>query len=267
MEAIIRTASVSAESRQLRRRPGRPAATAPLAAPAATVAAPAIAAAPVLRSKPPASPLPHVSAADIEAHGKACEAEFAALRLKAAQELASARAEAEQELASAHADAERRGYAAGEEKGERAATELMQAQIDRFKSLASQLNLSKLKVLDDAEDAVVEIAFAAICRVLGGHAASRDTVLGIVREAAAAVRDREQVLVRLHHEDLSLLSDYGDVPELDVRLVADQTVRLGGCIVDSSTGSLDARIETQVARLGEALRAARAARQQDEKAV
>ena len=182
-------------------------------------------------------------------------------------ELARMRSAGERELASALADAERRGYAAGEERGEREAREQLQAQIDRVKALAVQLAQSKLRVLDDAEDGVVELAFAAVCRIIGDEGTTRAALARMVRAGMAGARERENVTVRMHPDDAALLRMGEQGPEPDIRVSADPSVALGGCIVDSGTGSLDSRIETQIAALGAALLAVRAARRQTGEAV
>jgi flagellar assembly protein FliH len=161
------------------------------------------------------------------------------------------------ELAELRAEAERRGYAVGHEKGEAEGRRLLQAQIDRFQGLAAQLVQARAAVLADAEDGVVELAFAALCRILGEQAASRDGVHAMVARCAADVREREQVGIRLHPDDVALLDDGAGH---HARFSADPGIALGGCIVDSSTGALDARLETQLTRLAETLLAVRAAR-------
>ena len=173
------------------------------------------------------------------------------MRLKVQAELAGLRAEAQQ-----------RGYAAGLEKGEAEARRQLQTQIERVQGLAAQLSQAKAAMLKDAEDGAVELAFAALCRILGEQAPTREGVLAMVERCAAGARAHEQVSVRLHPDDVALL----DPAEAHaVRFVADAGIALGGCIVDSSTGSLDARLETQLARLAETLAAVRAARRAAER--
>jgi flagellar assembly protein FliH len=286
MDAIIRAAAVSNVAFELRRRGERAAAAparagaAPLAAasaapppapsataapagverapakeapasvaPPATVAAPA---APAATSVPPAA-VPTTAPAAPAARAQQAPVPTA---VTAAQQEAERR-KVQAELAELRAEAERRGYAVGQEKGEADARRLLQAQIDRFQGLAAQLAQARAAVLADAEDGVVELAFAALCRILGEQAASRDGVHAMVARCAADVREREQVGIRLHPDDVALL---GDVAGHHARFSADPGIVLGGCIVDSSTGALDARLEIQLARLAETLLAVRAAR-------
>ncbi|KQQ96172.1 hypothetical protein ASF77_21965 [Massilia sp. Leaf139] len=191
----------------------------------------------------------------------------AALRERDA-ELAQLHAQIEKikaDLAVIHADAEKKGYDAGAAKGEKAAAQLLQGQIERAQSLLAELAQTRGQVLDDAEDALVEVAYTAVCRILGEQGAKRDAVARLVREAAAATRDG--LTVRLHPDDAAMLRAGREGVEDQVRIAADPAVKLGGCVVDSGKGTLDARFEIQLALLGEALLAARAARQPGEDAA
>ena len=167
------------------------------------------------------------------------------------------RLEVQAELAELRAEAQRRGYAAGIEKGEAEARRQLQTQIERVQGLAAQLAQARAAVLEDAEDGAVELAFAVLCRILGEQAASRQGVLAMVERCAGGARAREQATVRLHPDDFALL---GPATPHGARFTPDADIALGGCIVDSSTGSLDARLETQLARLAETLAGVRAAR-------
>ena len=290
MDAIIRSVNLSGETRQLRRASERKAApsgnagtpatapvppVAPIApakpvapvkpsaapAPAPAPAAPtAKAAAPTLFVKPSdVAPAPFATAYEDEKE-RQLEAERAAKR-KVEQELASLKSKTDEELAALRAEAEKRGFAAGQAKGEAAAQEMLQTQVDRFKSLAMQLSQSRAKVLEDAEDSIVEIVFTAICRVLGEQAATRTNIIRMVRDCVGEARDPNQVNVRLHPDDVSLLQDsVASGIDVQVRISADPDIRLGGCVVESATGSLDARLETQLERLQASLQSVRAER-------
>ncbi len=182
------------------------------------------------------------------------DAEIAALRI-AAQRAANA-------LAESRADAKVRGYEDGEKKGEQAARQALAAEIARVKGLAGQIAKAGERILTDSEDQVAEVIFTALCRLIGEQGASRCAIDGTVRETVAALRTREQIIVRLHPADAALLcsecrEDGGAGPW---RVEADPSIVLGGCIVESAVGALDARFETQLALLGAALNAARAAR-------
>jgi len=292
MDPIIRSAPVSPVTRRI----GRPAPAVP-----AAPAAPAVAVAPTVDAvlAPAAVPLaptmalptavavspvpaePVVPARDYAAElarAEAAHEEALATLAKRDAELARCQAdvdtlrEAQQkaaiDLADAYADAETRGYAAGEKKGLQDAKAALQAQVDRVGGLFEQIGSARGALMESAEDAMVDIVFAAICRILGERGADRDTIRTIVRETVASTREREQVVARLHPDDAALLKGDGDLAGMgDVRISADASIALGGCIIDGPGGTLDARFDTQLELLAAALKAARAGRQAEQDAA
>jgi flagellar assembly protein FliH len=108
------------------------------------------------------------------------------------------------------------------------------------------------------EEVIVEIAFEAVCKILGEAWCRPDGVLAAVREVIRNAREREQLLVHLAPGDHELVSRHrssllqnGDSGHIE--LVADERVVLGGCLVETSGGTLDGRLETQLQRLRDTL--------------
>ncbi len=190
---------------------------------------------------------------------------------KLEQELAEIRLRSDEELSSLRMQAERRGFAVGEEKGELAAKEALQNQIERLKNVAQQLLQSKNQLIDEAQDMMVEIVFTALCKIIGDNSSNRDILMQVVRDCVGETRSPNQVHIRLHPDDLALLQEGGEaggagsVLGLDpqLRFSADTSIVLGGCIVDSAQGSLDARLETQLTKLRDTLLAVRHERKQE----
>jgi flagellar assembly protein FliH len=116
---------------------------------------------------------------------------------------------------------------------------------------------------------MVALCWETVCRMLGEQAATSDGVRMHVLETLRTWRARGALSVHLNPGDLQQIAD-GTAgraaidSELEraghtgVQWIADPTVALGGCIVRSEEGGLDARLETQLAALKVALLAARA---------
>jgi flagellar assembly protein FliH len=150
------------------------------------------------------------------------------------------------------------GRAAGREESQQAlATELA-----RVRSIAGKLSEALASAIGGLEDIAVAIAFESICKVLGEAAMTEAGVRALVRQAAAHAKNQERLLVRLHAADLSTLSAAGALNAIvpsgkNVSWVADSSIELGGCVVETDGGGLDARLETQIERMRAALLAAR----------
>jgi flagellar assembly protein FliH len=113
----------------------------------------------------------------------------------------------------------------------------------------------------------VALAFAAACSVLGDTALNAAGVRGALRGALAQLRTRPLVALRVHPQDLQLLRSDSAIAELITRhgaagalqWRADEQVVLGGCVLETAEGTLDARLETQLEALRASLLATRAA--------
>lgn len=279
MESIIRRASLAAAPRRIGRPgPVLPVQAAPLAAAVAADAAP-------LKAPAPAQALPTAPTPDNAALREEALA-AALLQLRREQEAAwqerlagqereheeamAALAEAERKLdadaASALAAARDEGLAQGAaqalaEARAQAAAELAHA-MDAVRAAGAALDAERAALATGQEDMLVEIAFAAVCRVLGEQGATRSGIAGHVRSLLAQ-QAGGPVAVHLHPDDAELLAQHGGLGA-QVQLCADPAVELGGCLLVSERGTLDARFEVQVAALRNALLEARARRAADE---
>ena len=169
----------------------------------------------------------------------------------------------EQELIERREEAERRGFASGFERGQEAGTKALADQVERMLAISATLQKAKSAVLETAQDAIVEIAYTALCRVIGTAVADRATVTSMVNHALGMVNHRDEVTVWLHPQDAALVQQTLAHDETSLTcgpataVRGDPSLDLGGCIVESATGSLDARLDTQLGRLREALMLAR----------
>jgi flagellar assembly protein FliH len=144
------------------------------------------------------------------------------------------------------------GYRDGYDAGAAKAGEERAALAERFKRLIASVEQALAAQIEGAEDAMVEIAYAAACKVIGDAALTEAGVRGAVRTAMQGVRAREVVAVRIALADREMLG-----AEVPGEVLADERVALGGCIVETSGGSLDARLDTQLRLLADTLARAR----------
>jgi flagellar biosynthesis/type III secretory pathway protein FliH len=251
MEAIIRAAAIAKVTRQLRR---------PMVPPSrlgGDVSGPLAA-----EGMPAPGPVDPGAIADDSRQDYARELTRLANEFQQqqnAQELVM-RQQREVDLAQAKSAAERLGYAAGLAQGEGAAQQQVVEQAARLVSAVHELHAARLAVIDSAEDIMVDIVYSALCRIVGESAGQRAVVVGMVNQVLHHFREHEPLVVRLHPQDLALVQQA--LPELDLdtaqtQLRADATLKMGGCLVESSVGTLDARLDTQLSRLRDTLLQAR----------
>jgi flagellar assembly protein FliH len=241
MEQIIRAASLAAVGRRLRQSPQR---GAPTAAQVQTLP---------MQKEPDAS---------ADAQLLQLQEQLASEAAAHAAELAAERERVNEQLVDALADAERRGLASGLEQAKASALAVVQERLHLMATLATALTQSRTRLMDEAEDALVEFVFGTVCRILGEQGTSRTGLAAQVHLQLASLRERAAVTVRVHPDDAELLMTDGQLPST-VRIAPDRSVDSGGCLIDSAAGTLDARLDTQMQQLRAALLIARAARRDE----
>ena len=145
----------------------------------------------------------------------------------------------------------------GHEKGVEQGRAECEAQLQALHQLTGSMRAALADGIAGSEDVIVEIAFEAIGKLLGQALAQREGVQAAVREVIRGVHERERLVVRVSPRDHALLAAEGFKPKNGdaqaVELLADERVELGGCLIETSGGTLDGRLETQLKRLCDTL--------------
>jgi flagellar assembly protein FliH len=180
-----------------------------------------------------------------------------------APSLEAAGREARALVAAAEAEAERirsEAFAGGFEAGRAEALASLAPVAQAFGSAVDSLRALEASTADRIEHSAVDLAVAMAERVVAGTIATEPSrLLDIVRGALRTIVERERVTVLVHPEDLALMRDasadvvgsLGGVEHLEVQ--AERRVGRGGAILRTSYGEVDARVETKLARVRDAM--------------
>jgi flagellar assembly protein FliH len=155
-------------------------------------------------------------------------------------------------LEEAKTKAYREGFTAGTEDAQRA----LAAQGEAMAALIESLAQSREELLNEVEDDVIAIVFRAVTTIIGNTVAEQAGVVEVVRRVIAQVRDRDGLVVRVSSRDFEVAreaSGYGKRLGARVEVVAEPRILPGGCLVESSAGTLDGRLEVQLQSLRELL--------------
>lgn len=183
--------------------------------------------------------------------------------------VAEARAEARRILADANREAEEL-----RERAARDARELREAAYEEGREAAlAELNFILLEAherrdaaLSGAERDVLRLAVKLAEKIIGREVERDDAALAdIVSAALRHARQQESLTVRVNPADLPRVQAHRE--RLDpsgrarfIDLVADPRVGHGGCVIEGESGTVDARLDTQLRVLERALLARAAAR-------
>jgi flagellar assembly protein FliH len=114
--------------------------------------------------------------------------------------------------------------------------------------------------LQQVDAFAVEIAFAALTKVVGERFGDEEFTRAVVSKAVDSVRGARKVAVHVAQQDFELMQQFGGKLTAsgqisEIKFVADPRVTVGGCMIETETGVWDARLETQLQRLRDAIEA------------
>ena len=155
-------------------------------------------------------------------------------------------------------------YAAGFQQGESAALAQFQQQVGEahsaLESAALALQQAHAAFLDSLEPQLVELAKVMASKILPREATTDDELVRrTARAAMENLTERQLAIVHLNPDDIAGLTQRGVSIEAEfqsferVEIVPDDAVPRGGCTVETKTVDVDARLDTQLARIFDAL--------------
>jgi flagellar assembly protein FliH len=149
----------------------------------------------------------------------------------------------------------RTSFERGRVEGEKAlGVQLVQQRSDLLSlqsGVLDSLRQSVAQTTRECENALVELALEVAQKLVAGMPVSAEMVAAAVKEAIAQVQDTNDFVVLLNPADLELLKNVNSPTSLAsvagerMRFEASAEVTRGGCIVQTSIGTVDARRETK----------------------
>lgn len=147
-------------------------------------------------------------------------------------------------------DAFAKGYAQGERAGTEAGAARAEAMLRRLAETLDELQRLRGDLVRRTERDVVELALAIARKILHREAAlDRDLLLAMARVALDRLSDATAASIRLHPDDYATaMAGRGPVAASPhgVQILADPSVRRGGCVVRSDVGSVDVGMAAQL---------------------
>ncbi|MHB9093033.1 MAG: FliH/SctL family protein [Eubacteriales bacterium] len=157
-------------------------------------------------------------------------------------------------------EAQQQGWQDGYEHGLRSAEQEYFNKIEEAQNLVEKAHKERQEVIVGSEDEIVQLAIAVARKVIGHElAANPDTIVDIVKRAIQKVTDREELTIRVNPDNLDCAINSQDEITQSVKgvrklkILSDPTVSLGGCVVESPNGTVDARMERQLSEIEQAL--------------
>ena len=163
------------------------------------------------------------------------------------------------------AEREKAAYERGRHEGEIALREQLIAQRNEMAALLNgvidSLQKTVPQLVHETESALIQLALESAQKIVAGMPVNPKLVESIVREALQQVEDTAEVVIQLHPDDLALLQKHkSDVLKpppnsKPLQFSSSPDVTRGGCLLRTRFGIIDARRETKLDQLREALAA------------
>ena len=190
-------------------------------------------------------------------------AEARRLLAEAHQQAAALVAEAESQVEAIHTAAHEQGLAEGHtigrEEGGRVAREEVARELEVAHSMAAELLEARHTLIANAEPQIVRLTLEVARVVVAKEVdADPDILKGTLTRAMLKAAGDERLRLRLHPADVNRIGDYLDAlasrfSSRGVEVVPDPTVGRAGVVVETRTGTVDARLETQLDKIERAM--------------
>lgn len=155
----------------------------------------------------------------------------------------------EDELQAQLADAYSRGLEEGRRQAERGLGNVFKALRDGVTSITGLRD----RMLRDSEDDLLKLTIMVARKVIQQELALEQKVLAnIINAALSTLTELDRVTIRLNPTDYGAVNANRHIylagvgEETQIVLTPDENIEPGGCMVDTATGTVDARIEVQL---------------------
>ncbi len=163
-----------------------------------------------------------------------------------------AKNQAAEVMESARSKGEEDGWEEGFSRGEEEVNRL----ITRLNRILSSTIQKRNEVLEEAESQIVDIIVAVARKVVKTITEShKNIIIEQVSDAIQKLKGRAEITIRVNVEDLMMTTkhkkDFIQMVEgiENVKILEDNSVDKGGCIITTDFGSIDARISSQLSEL------------------
>jgi len=164
----------------------------------------------------------------------------------------------------AYDEGHQQGYQEGLIQGKQAGVAEMQQVIEQGIAKTVQMSAAgeeaAKQMILAAEEQIVEIALAVARKILAYEIAENPmVVLPLVKAALQKVSDQEDVVIRVSMDDFdAVLQAKKELQtmvgrEQALKIIVDSTIESGSCVIDTSYGTVDARVDTQLETIKKAL--------------
>lgn len=154
------------------------------------------------------------------------------------------------------ADGYRQGNEEGYERGKLDGDALVKPVVASFRQAISACLDLQRQLQIDAQREALKLALVIAKKILGRELKiNPDGILGVIQKALAIAEPSVMIRLRVSPDFVEYCSNHREDLHLpdEISIAGDPAIASGGCVVETESGEIDARIETQLRVLAEAL--------------
>ncbi len=153
------------------------------------------------------------------------------------------------------------GYREGASRAEEAIKEQYAQTIREARAILEQAHRMKRQIIQEAEPFLIELSCSIAEKIIGKQLSiSQDWIIEMIKKLLARRREQGVITLCVSPAHFSYIVDAKDELALalnsqaELSIVPDVTVQDDGCVIRTNFGSVDARINTQLTEIKQALR-------------
>ena len=153
------------------------------------------------------------------------------------------------------------GFTAGEKAGIDSERKNLRSVLDTLTQTVQQLNETKDEVYRHSEKEVVSLAMSIATKIVGHEVTvNKNVVLNVLKQALKKIVDSDKIKIRVNPYDLQFLKTQNHkfshlIDNMgNISFEADETILTGGCLIETNSGDIDARIDKQIEAVDEAFK-------------
>lgn len=215
----------------------------------------------------PPMEIPEAPTVDVIEQVARAEAEAQSIIAEAQNILADAQTQAQQIINEAQQaaiqlrdDAVNEGQALGHQHGVEQGYQETSVLLEQAAQIVEYAKHEREEIIEKCERDVLELAISVAARVIHTEVTiNSDAVLAVVKDAIQKAKDQEKVIIRINPADFETIVVEKQTlqailrRETGMEIRGDIGVEVGGCVIETDYGAIDARIDTQLETIKNAL--------------
>ncbi|MEH6905630.1 FliH/SctL family protein [Neobacillus drentensis] len=157
-------------------------------------------------------------------------------------------------------DIKQQGFRAGFEQGKQEAESEYTSKIQLSQELLTKAYQEKKEIIHESEPFVIDLAIQIASKIIQKELDSKPEVLiEMIKQNLVYSNERSMISICVSPEDFTFVQNQRNQllesleGQVEVKILPEHSIEKGGCVIRTSYGSIDARIDVQLKEIKQAL--------------